>query len=106
MIRMMITNDDVDPYACLGESNESDEDLQACSALCGTAVSHIHSEPGNDNENRTMMMMKYDPGIQRAWPAHALGRRRCPHLCLPCLLCREGGGDFDSKNCFENIYPL
>ena len=57
MIRMMITNDDVDPYACLGESNESDEDLQACSALCGTAVSHIHSEPGNDNENRMMMTM-------------------------------------------------
>ena len=40
-----------------------------------------------------LMMMKYDPGIQRAWPAHALGRRRRPHLCLPCLLCREGGGE-------------
>ena len=52
----MITNDDVDPYACLGESNESDEDLQACSALRGTAVSHIHSEPGNYNENRMMMI--------------------------------------------------
>ena len=42
-------NNETDPqHGDLGESDEGDEDLQACPTLCRAPVAHIHSQPGND----------------------------------------------------------